>query len=110
DGTRTGDGSLVALQVPDFGWGLPIIAGAELVRMVPAPFDQPQSDLVIHMDAREGVRGPVPTRIELTLRGDTAIGTNQVFDNFVGEARDRTLREFWRRRFDFVEPEKVTLT
>jgi Flp pilus assembly protein TadD len=109
DGTRTGDGSLARLQVPAFGWGLPIVPGAELARMVPAPFEEPQSDLAIHMDAREGVRGPVPTRIELTLRGDTAIGTNQVFANFVGEARDRALREFWRNRFDFVQPDKVTL-
>lgn len=109
DGTRTGDGSLARLQVPAFGWGLPIVPRAELVRMVPAPLEEPQSDLAIHMDAREGVRGPVPTRIELTFRGDAAIATNQVFANFVGEARERALREFWRRRFDFVQPDKVTL-
>ncbi len=109
DGTRTGDTSLARLQTPDFGWGLPIVEGAELVRMVPAPFEEPHSDIVIHMDASKGVRAPVPARIELTLRGDAAIGANQAFANFVGEARDRSLREFWRRRFDFVTPEKVGL-
>jgi tetratricopeptide (TPR) repeat protein len=109
DGTRTGDTNLARLQVPDFGWGLPIVPGAELVRIVPAPLDEPNSDLAIHMDASKGVRGLVPARIELTLRGDAAIGTNEAFANFVGEARDRALREYWRGRFDFVEPERVAL-
>lgn len=95
--------------MPDFGWGLPIVENAELVRMVPAPLDEPHSDIAIHMDASEGVRAPVPTTVEFTLRGDAAIGTNQALANFTGEARDRALREFWRQRFDFIEPDKVGL-
>ncbi|KRA82614.1 hypothetical protein ASD76_00480 [Altererythrobacter sp. Root672] len=109
DGTRTGDTGLARLQVPDFSWGLPIVEHAELVRMVPAPLAEPASDLAIQMDASKGVHSPVPTHIELTYRGDTALGVNQDMANFVGDARDRTLREFWRRRFNFITPEKVAM-
>jgi len=107
DGTRTGDTSLARLQVPHYGWGLPIRPRAELVRMVPPPLTEPDEDLAIHMDASEGIRGPVPTRIELTLRGDSALGTNQVMTSLLGEDRDRALREYWRRRFSFIEPAQV---
>lgn len=107
DGTRTGDTSLARLQVPRFEWGLPIRPGAELVRMIPPPLTEPNQDIAIRMDATKGVRVPAPTTIELTLRGDSALGMNQAMANFVGEARDRTLREYWRRRFRDLEPGTV---
>lgn len=110
DGTRTGDTSLAKLQVPDFGWGLPIVENARLVAIVPAPLEQPVSDLVIHMDASKGVHAPVPTKVEQIYRGDFALMVNQEMANYVGEARDRTLREFWRRRFNSITPEKVGMT
>lgn len=111
DGTRTGDTSLARLRTPGFDWGLPVVAGgAELVRMSPAPLETPDEDLVVHMDGSKGLKAPLPARVELTLRGDSAIGTNQVLTSLVGEARDRSLREYWRNRFDYIEPEKVGFT
>ena len=105
DGTRTGDTSLSRLKIPNFGWGLPIhksVAG--LVRMLPPPLDEPESDLAIELDATQGIHSPVPARLELTLRGDDAVGTNQVLTSLAGNAHDEALRKYWRNRFDFIDP------
>jgi tetratricopeptide (TPR) repeat protein len=110
DGTRTGDTRLARLKVPDFGWGLPIRAGVTgLVRMIPPPLEEPESDMAIEFDASKGVRGPVPAKLELTLRGDDAAATNQVIANLVGNAREEALRKFWRDRFDFIEPKTTAV-
>jgi len=111
DGTRTGDTSLARLKVPNFSWGLPIRKGVTgLVRMVPPPLEQPESDLAIDFDASAGGRGPVPARLELTLRGDDAIGTNQALDALVGNARQEALRKYWRGRFDFIDPQTFDIS
>jgi tetratricopeptide (TPR) repeat protein len=105
DGTRTGDTSLAGLKVPNFGWGLPVHSGvAGLVRILPSPLDEPESDMAIELDATKGIRGPVPAKLELTMRGDDAVGTNQLIAGLVGGARDEALRKFWRDRFDFIDP------
>lgn len=109
DGTRTGDGSLAALEVPAYDWGLPVRPGAELVRMLPPPLETPREEIDIVMNASGGLRAPVPTTIELILRGDAAVGANLALANLVGEARDRALREYWRERFDFIAPDEVGL-
>jgi tetratricopeptide (TPR) repeat protein len=105
DGTRTGDTSLARLKVPNFGWGLPIRGGVKsLVRMIPSPLEEPESDIAIELDATKGIRAPVPAKVELTLRGDDADATNRVIASLVGNARDEALRKFWRDRFDFIDP------
>ena len=111
DGTRTGDSTLATLEVPFFDWGLPLGGGpAELVPMKPDPLNQPNQDLTIHFDASKGVTAPVPARLEMLLRGDTAVQTNAVLGNYAGADRQRVLREYWNDRFDFVTPESVTAT
>jgi tetratricopeptide (TPR) repeat protein len=106
DGTRTGDTSLARLTVPDFSWGLPISKGITgLVRMIPPPLQQPESDLAIDLDASKGIRGAVPVKIDLTLRGDDAIGANQGLAALAGSAREEALRKYWRGRFDFIDPQ-----
>lgn len=106
DGTRTGDSSLARLQVPYFGWGLPLREGpAELVRLLPEPPAQPLEDFAIEFDAREGLYGDVPARLEVVYRGDAAIGLDAVLSQMSGDVRDSALREFWRDRLNFVEPE-----
>ncbi|MBO0749768.1 MAG: tetratricopeptide repeat protein, partial [Porphyrobacter sp.] len=110
DGTREGDTSLARLTVPAFGWGLPIEKGVTaLVRMMPTPLDRADNDLAIEIDASKGIRGEVPVTIERTLRGDDAIATNRVFASLPGGARDQAERQYWRDRFDFIEPDKVGL-
>jgi tetratricopeptide (TPR) repeat protein len=108
DGTRTGDSSLARLEVPYFGWGLPVrAAAAELVRLMPEPPAQPLEDLAIEFDAREGLYGDVPARLEIVYRGDAAIGLNAALSQMAGDVRDRALREFWRGRLNFVEADQV---
>jgi tetratricopeptide (TPR) repeat protein len=109
DGTRTGDRSLARLETPYYEWGLPLRAGkAELVRLLPDPPKLPIEDFAIEFDAREGLYGDVPARLELVYRGDAAIAFNDALLQMTAEQRDRSLREFWRGRMDFVKPETVT--
>jgi tetratricopeptide (TPR) repeat protein len=108
DGTRTGDSALARLEVPYFGWGLPVREGAaELVRLIPEPPAQPLEDFAIEFDAREGIYGDVPARLEIVYSGDSAIGLNAALSQMTGDVRDRALREFWRDRLDFVEADQV---
>jgi tetratricopeptide (TPR) repeat protein len=110
DGTRTGDTSLARLRVPDFGWGLPIRPQSALVHIVPPPLDRPSDELAIELDASKGIRSPVPAKLEETLRGDQALGTEQALTALAGAARDQALRQYWRNQFDFIEPEKYDFT
>jgi hypothetical protein len=104
DGTRMGDTSLDRLATPNFGWGLPLLAkGAALVRMLPSPLSVPTQDVSIRINASKGISAPAPARIEVIMRGDEAIGTNAALANLVGEARDRTLKEYWKGLYDFID-------
>ncbi len=109
DGTRTGDTSLDRLTVPNFGWGLPLLAkDAALVRMVPAPLAVPTQDTTIRIDASAGISAPAPAKIETILRGDEAIGTSLALANLIGDARDRALKEHWTNQYDFIEVTSVS--
>lgn len=104
DGTRLGDTSLDRLTIPTFGWGLPLVqSGAVLVRMLPAPLELPTQHVTITMDATAGLSEPAPTRIEMLMRGDAAIATNNGLANLTSDARDRALREYWRGQYDFID-------
>ena len=108
DGTRNGDTSLDRLAVPAFGWGLPLVArGAALVRMMPAPLDRPNYDVAIRIDATAGLTVPAPVTIETVMRGDGATATNLGLGNLTGEARERSLRQYWKGLYDFIEPKTV---
>jgi hypothetical protein len=104
DGTRNGDVALDRLTVPAFRWGLPLVArNAALVRMMPAPFDQPQTDLTIRIDARGGLMTPAPVTVERVVRGDAAIIMGAALANLAGDARDRALRDYWKGEYDFID-------
>lgn len=111
DGTRTGDRHLDRIQVPAFGWGLPVVpAGARLVRIMPGPLDRPSEDVTIRIDASAGLTAPAPTRIEAILRGDAAQGLNLTLAAQAADQRDRALKDYWKEHFDFVAPKKVSAT
>ncbi|MDP5280851.1 tetratricopeptide repeat protein [Sphingomonas sp. DG1-23] len=108
DGTRTGDASLDRLAVPDFSWGLPLVAkGAALVRLLPAPLDKPGHEVAIRIDATAGLTVPAPVTVETVMRGDAATATNLGLANLTGEVRERSLREYWKGEYDFIEPKSV---
>lgn len=104
DGTRSGDASLDRLTVPAFGWGLPLVAsGAQLVRLLLPPLTKPNQITTIRIDAQGGIAIPAPTHIEVVLSGDEATGSSLWLAGLVGDQRDRTLREYWRAQYDFID-------
>jgi tetratricopeptide (TPR) repeat protein len=103
DGTRTGD-RLDRLKVPSFGWGLPLVAtGGELVRILPPPLDTPTETVSVRIDASAGIDLPAPTRIETVMTGDEALGTSIALGNMTAEARDRALRDYWKKSYDSID-------
>ncbi|GAO40199.1 hypothetical protein SCH01S_45_00420 [Sphingomonas changbaiensis NBRC 104936] len=104
DGTRLGDSDLDRIPTPAFGWALPVQESlATLTRLVPTPLTAPQEDLAIRIDASAGLSLPAPTHIDWVYRGDAAMGLNLALSNLTPEVRDRSLKDFWKKNFDFVE-------
>jgi tetratricopeptide (TPR) repeat protein len=112
DGTRSGDTSLDRLTVPAFDWGLPLVTGkgAVLTRMVPLPLDKPGVAVSVRIDAQKGVTLPAPAHVEMTLRGDAAVMSNQSLSALAADARDRSLRDYWRKVYDFIEVKSTKVT
>ena len=110
DGTRRGDTSLARITVPHFSWGLPVLAeNAELVAMMPPPMEFAEEETVLRMDASAGLRAPVPVQGEVIFRGDAAVSLNSAMAQFVGQARQQALEQFWRGRYNFITPEQVEM-
>lgn len=104
DGTRTGDGGLERIPVPGFRWALPLIARGQLVALAPPPLSEPASETSIDIDATAGVRTAAPVKIDIVFRGDEARAINMLLSSASGGQRDQLLREYWKERYDFVEP------
>lgn len=102
DGTRTGDRRLDQLETPDYGWGLPLAAGARLVRMQPGEAMLPNLESNLRVDASGGTDNPAPAHTEDLFRGDSAYGMSISFADMTAEQRDRSLREYWRKRYPSI--------
>jgi tetratricopeptide (TPR) repeat protein len=108
DGVRTGDTSLDRLTTPAFGWGLPVQPrGAALVRMLPNPLETPTQSVTIRIDASAGLRAPAPATAETILRGDEATGLNITLANLSSDARDRALRDYWKKQYDSIDIKSI---
>jgi len=102
DGTRAGDTSLDRLEVPNFGWGLPLVGGAEPVRIMPAPLAQPTDETIVNINASGGAYALAPTEIVQVLRGDEATEFGVLYSSLTGPQRDELMRVYWKRRYDFL--------
>jgi tetratricopeptide (TPR) repeat protein len=100
DGTRTGDTDIDSIQVPDFGWGLPLVENAQLVHLVPKPLDTPNVERRVNIDASKGVFAPAETTIEETYRGDNAVDLNIAYSALTADQRDEGMRNKARGYFD----------
>jgi tetratricopeptide (TPR) repeat protein len=100
DGTRAGDSDLDSIEMPDFGWGLPILADSKLVRMVPAPLAMPSLERHVGVDASGGVYAPATITIDETYRGDSAVGMNAAYSAVTGPQRDQALHDEAKGFFD----------
>lgn len=100
DGTRSGDTALDDIPVPDFGWGLPVVAGAQLVHIVPPPLEEPDNIRRIEVDATSGLLAPAQISFSLTYHGDSAVQLNALYAQMTGAQRDQAFSEDVRRYFD----------
>ncbi|ATE64474.1 tetratricopeptide repeat protein [Rhizorhabdus dicambivorans] len=108
DGTRSGDRRLDQLATPDYGWGLPLTKDAALVRMVPEQLALPETESSLHIDAHAGRTKPAPARAEILFRGDYAYSMSVAIADMNDETRERWLRDYWKRRYDFIAVGTVT--
>lgn len=100
DGTREGDSSLDGIQVPDFGWVLPLTANATLVHLVPPPLEQPSQERHVDVNASEGLYAPAAVSIKEIYRGDRAVSLNNDYSAASVEQRDNWMREEGKGFFD----------
>jgi len=110
DGTRPADRSLDALEVPDFHWALPLTTdGAWLEKLTVASYDKPERVMALKIDASAGISLPAPVHAELTLRGEEAIGERLKYAEMNKADTEKSLRDYWKKEYDFIEVKKVDL-
>ena len=102
DGTRTSDARLDNLDVPNFGWGLPLTAKAALVRIVPTARTVPDLDTRVAIDASAGIHSPAPITVEQVARGDGAIAFNSGLNSITAAQRQEFFKTYWKKVFDSV--------
>ena len=93
DGTRTGDSDLDSLEIPDFGWVLPLVDRAQLVHLVPKPLDRPNVEHRVNVDASGGIYAAAPVTIEEIYRGDSALLLNMAFASLTAAQRDEQMHD-----------------
>ncbi len=102
------DRHLADIRTPSFHWGLPIQPeGGALVAMMPPPADKPNRDTSLRLDASAGLDKPVVAHAEVTFRGDAALTIRRQLASLSTEQRDRTLRQVFGKRFDYITPTDV---
>jgi tetratricopeptide (TPR) repeat protein len=100
DGTRSGDTSLDSIEVPDFGWGLPLVDNAQLVHLVPRPRELPDHERHLDVDASDGVYAPAAISLTEIYRGDSAVDLNTRYAALSTAQRDELLQRNANDYFD----------
>jgi len=73
DGTRTGDRDLASIRPPSWHWALPARTGpVALERLVVPPADRPMTDMIITVDASEGLDALARMDMDMIMTGDGA--------------------------------------
>lgn len=104
DGTRTGDTAIDQIEVPDFGWGLPVVDNAQLVHLVSAPLDRPQLETVVTIDASAGIYTPAGVTAAQIIRGDLAVALNAGLTGLTTAQRKEYFDNYWKKLIDDVTP------
>lgn len=108
DGTRLGDRSLDALEVPAFKWALPLDPDdATLVALKPTPPAKPETEFSMTFDASAGIGIPAKASGEMLMRGDSGLSINAGLSAMSDADRDKALRDYWKKQLDFVTIDKV---
>lgn len=110
DGTRPGDHDLERIRTPAFHWALPVTdAGSELVKLEPAALTVPQRVTSLDMDASAGIDIPAPVKAEMRFEDDAALVLRFGFAQLAAAERERALKDYWHREYDFITPTSVAL-
>lgn len=109
DGTRTGDKTLGRIQVPSFHWGLPLVANAELVPILPEPLTMPNDEQRITINAKGGIYSPATVTIDQVFRGDTATFFNTFYSQLAAGQRELLFQELAKKQFDTIKVTKSSL-
>lgn len=110
DGTRTGDTLLDQIRTPDFGWALPVVENANLVQLVPAALDRPESETSVVIDARSGIYAPAAVTGRQVVRGDYAVSMNSGLVSLTEAQRREFFQTYWKKIVDDVQPGGSTFT
>jgi tetratricopeptide (TPR) repeat protein len=108
DGTRTGDTDIEQLQVPYYGWGLPLVERAVLTRIVPAPLEEPRGEMTFELDASKGLHSPATAKATTILRGDRGLAVNLAVSQLTEEQRRLYYERNWQGIIDGLEASNVT--
>jgi tetratricopeptide (TPR) repeat protein len=102
DGTRTGDTSLDAIPVPDFGWSLPLHKNAVLVRVSPPPREVADSEQSIRIDASSGAYAPANVTIVQLIRGDGAVALNALYSQLTSDQQKEAVTKNAKNLMDSI--------
>jgi tetratricopeptide (TPR) repeat protein len=108
DGTRTGDANLDEIDVPNFRWALPLVAGAKLIPLVPPPMSRPNIETVVTIDARAGLYAAAPMTATRSLRGDLATMLQSTLARLSSAQSDQVMREYWVNDYKYVTVKSAT--
>lgn len=100
DGTRNGDSSLDSIEVPDFGWGLPLTDNAQLVKLVPPPLSRPNFETTVSIDARAGIYARADISADQIVRGDFAVDLNSGLVSLTDAQRKEYFDGYWKKSID----------
>jgi len=96
------------IKTPSFHWAPPVTAaGADLLALVPAELDRPQNVTTLDLDATQGLDVPARAKGEERFEGDAALVWRVGLGQMPPEQRDRALKEYWHRQYDFVTADTV---
>lgn len=102
DGTRTGDVNVDDIEVPDFGWALPLLPDAQLVHLLPPPFTTPHNEAHLNIDASTGIYASAPATAEIIFRGDQAVVLQTELNALTQAQRDQYLQAYWKKLYNIV--------
>ena len=111
DATRLGDRDLDSLRVPPWHFALPVSAeGADLEPLAATPYDKPETETILKLDATAGLNVPARAHFEVIYRYDTALETNQNVLSMNAADLDKSLKAYWTNTYSWVTPTKVSAT
>jgi TonB family protein len=109
DGTRLGDQSIKAIEVPNFKWALPLSATVKgLEPIVVVDPVTPRSEWRLDLDARAGIDKPAKASASAIFRGDEASFWRSTLSVMSKTNADFFLRSTWTERHDWIKIDSVS--